>query len=83
MVAEKTTSKEQLIALLDDLPSEVLAEIADFIEFQRYKQSKTTREAGRPVPVKLGGLWAGAHISDEDIAAVRREMWDGIEDRFK
>jgi len=25
--------------------------------------------------VKLGGLWKGIDISDEDINEVRREMW--------
>lgn len=30
--------------------------------------------------VKLGGLWKGLDISEEDIAEVRRDMWG---DRFK
>lgn len=31
-------------------------------------------------PIKLGGIWEGINISEEDIAEARREMWG---DRFK
>lgn len=83
MVANATTTKEQIVSLLDELSDETLPEVVSFLEFQRYKQEHAQAEPKRPRPVKLGGLWAGVEITDEDIEAVRREMWDGIEDRFE
>ncbi len=82
MVAKEATAKERIVALLDDLPAEALAEVASFIEFQRYKLRRRVDLASRPRPVKLEGLSSGANISEEEIADLRREMWGGIEDRF-
>ena len=36
--------------------------------------------AKRIKAIKLGGLWKGIDISEEDIAEIRREMWG---ERFK
>ncbi len=34
---------------------------------------------GQPAPgVSLRGLWRGVDITDDDIAEVRREMWDNF-----
>ena len=86
MVAKNATrneTKAQIVDLLDTLPDDALPEVVSFIEFQRYKRERAEAEPARPRPVKLGGLWAGVQITDEDIEDVRREMWGGIEDRFK
>lgn len=77
------STRERIVTLLASLPDEVLPEVVTFIEFQWYKLAQQAANDGRPVPVKLGGIWAGVEITDEDIEAVRREMWDGIEDRWE
>lgn len=85
MVVQQRSAKDRLIALLDDLPEAALAEVVSFVEFQRYKVAigGTDDNAGRPIPVKLGGLLAGSNITDADMAAVRADMWDGIEDKHR
>ena len=83
MVASAENTKERIVALLDELPEDSLSEVVSFLEFQRYKRERADGKLTRPRPVKLGGLWAGVSITDEDIEAVRREMWSGIEERFK
>ena len=82
MVANAATTKDRIVALLDELPDDALAEVASFVEFQRYKLRRRVDRASRPRPVKLEGLSSGANISEEEIADLRREMWGGIEDRF-
>ena len=82
MVAKPSLTKESLITLLDDLPAEALAEVATFIEFQRFKLRRGIARTARPRPVKLEGLSSGANITEGEIAGLRREMWGGIEDRF-
>jgi hypothetical protein len=83
MVSSAKSTKERIVALLDELPEDSLSEVVSFLEFQRYKRERADAMLTSPRPVKLGGLWAGVNITDEDIEAVRREMWGGIEERFK
>jgi len=80
----RTTAKERVIALLDDLPDAALTEVVSFVEYQRYKleHPDLVNASPKPVPVKLGGLLAGSNITPEDIANIRAEMWDGISDRI-
>lgn len=73
MVASREDMKQHVLALLDTLPDESLFEVAAFLDFQQYKQDKQ-RASYRPVT--LDGLWRGMRIDDEEIADVRREMWD-------
>lgn len=82
MVANEADTRARIVALLDDLPEEALAEIVSFLEFQRFKLRHQSRRAAPPRPVKLEGLSSGANISEEEIAELRREMWGGLEDRF-
>lgn len=72
--------KRRLAAELDGLSAEALAEVASFLEYQRYKLEQETRSTPY-IPVKLGGLWKGVKITDEDIAEVRREMWANFGER--
>jgi len=46
-----------------------------FVEFLRSQ----VQEKPPYTPVALGGLWKGIEVTDEDIAAIRREMWAGFE----
>jgi hypothetical protein len=64
-----------------DLPR--LLEYLDSLDFGRRKTETTDeekREQKTPfrVVVKLGGLWKDHPISDEEIAAARKEMWTGF-----
>lgn len=72
--------KRRLATELDELPADALAEVASFLAFQRFKAGQVTRSTPY-VPVKLGGLWKGVKITDDDIAEVRREMWANFGER--
>lgn len=87
MAMTQPTAKQRLLAAIDELPDDALAEVASFAEYQRSKagEGRFPEPEADDTPlyraVKVGGLWKGIHISDEDIAEVRREMWDGFGDR--
>ncbi len=79
----KTTNltKQQLYKTIDELPPESLSEVAQFLEFLKFKQAR-----GQAIPqkriVKLGGLWKDQpEITEEDIAEARREMWGKFGER--
>lgn len=72
--------KRRLVAELDGLPADALAEVASFLAFQRYKLGQETRSTPY-VPVKLGGLWAGLGLTTEDLDEARREMWANFGER--
>jgi len=44
--------------------------VLDFVQFLR--QKKATVLGLRP---QLRGLWAGTHVTEEDITDARQEMW--------
>lgn len=73
MSAEIVT-RQQVIGAIQDLPGETLPELAEFVEFLRFK---TQKAQGVPPynPVALGGLWEGVVLTETDIAEARREMW--------
>jgi len=52
----------------------------DKVEIYTDGQSLKLVPVRRIKPVKLGGLWRGTDISEEDISKIRREMWGA---RFK
>ena len=65
------TIEEQVLEKLRDLPFDKRKEVLDFVDFLKQKN-------GPKKPLKsLRGLWAdlGIHITEEDIAEARREMW--------
>lgn len=81
-MAEKDVAlKERIVSSLDALSSESLAEVASFVAYQQHRQVLQPGDESKPVPVALGGIWAGVEITDEDIEAVRREMWEGFGER--
>jgi hypothetical protein len=63
---------ESFLEKLHQLPPDKQREVLDFVEFL---QKKT---AAQVVPRRsVEGLWAdlGSHITEEDIAEARAEMW--------
>jgi len=63
-----------------ELPQASLVELANYVEFLRFKVDKTKPKSEdadeRPFrPVKLKGLLKGYDFSPEFIAEARREMW--------
>jgi len=80
MVASREDVKQHVLALLESLPEESLSEVAAFLDFQQYKHEKRRGHADSFRPVALGGLWRGTRIGDEEIADVRREMWNRFAD---
>jgi Protein of unknown function (DUF2281) len=65
------TIEEQVLEKLRDLPPEKQKEVLDFVDFLKEKN-------GTKKPLRsLLGLWADLdiHITEEDIAEARREMW--------
>ena len=70
-------TKEDIIDEIDQLPPESLSELQTFIEFLRFKSKKES-----PKPIQLGGLWKNlTPVTEEDIAEVRREMWEQYGER--
>jgi len=65
------TIEQQVLEKLRDLPPDKQKEVLDFVDFLKEKNSpKKPRRS-------LLGLWAdlNTHITEEDIAQARREMW--------
>jgi hypothetical protein len=78
-MATTLLTRQQIIQTIQDLPAEALPEIAQFIEFVRFKAHST---GSTPyTPVALGGLWAGVTITEADIQQARREMWGNFGER--
>ncbi len=80
--------KQQVVTIVDTLPKETLTEVAIFLDYLQYKLEYPPTGMGVPLfqqtpykPVALGGVWEGVTITDEDIAAVRREMWGDFGER--
>jgi hypothetical protein len=82
MVANRQDLEGQILAGLRALSDEALAEVVQFLEYQRYKaemQEQPHDTSSRPV--KLGGMWTGHDLSEAEIDQVRREIWAGFGDR--
>jgi hypothetical protein len=65
------TVEEQVLEKLRELPPERQKEVLEFVDSLKEKE-------GTKKPLRsLEGLWADLdiHITDEDIAEARREMW--------
>lgn len=64
------TLEEQLIEKMRDLPPEKKKEVLEFVDSLRKNGPRVPRRS-------LLGLWADLdfHVTEEDIAEARREMW--------
>lgn len=74
----QTELKQQISKVLDTLPEDKLSEVALFLEYLQYKQGHKSAQRTPYTPVVMGNLWAGVTITDDDIAEVRRDMWQGF-----
>ena len=65
------TIEQQVLEKLRDLPPEKQKEVLDFVD------SLKAQNAPKAPLRSLRGLWAdlNIHITEEDIAEARREMW--------
>jgi len=65
------TVEEQVLVKLRDLPPEKQKEVLDFVDSLKGESGATRRRRS------LLGLWSDLnfHVTEEDIAAARREMW--------
>jgi hypothetical protein len=65
------TIEQQVLEKLRDLPPEKQKEVLDFVDSLKAKNGPNTPRRS------LLGLWAdlNIHITEEDIAEARREMW--------
>ncbi|HLE30622.1 MAG TPA: hypothetical protein VI793_21040 [Anaerolineales bacterium] len=73
-MANRLVTKEDILRVLESLPSDSLAEVQLFAEFLL---SRVMDQAAPPRRLaQLGGLWKGLPpITEADIAEARREMW--------
>lgn len=65
------TIEEQVLEKLRELPPDKQKEVLDFVD-------SLNEENGEKKPLRsLRGLWKdlNVHITEEDIASARREMW--------
>lgn len=82
MIAEGLTLTQKLQQDILELPQESLPELAQFIEFLRFKTKprKTKIKEAKPEydptdAIRLDGLFKGYEFSPEFIAEARRDMW--------
>ncbi len=68
------TIEERVLEKLRDLPADKQKEVLDFVDFLR-KKNGSKKPLG-----SLRGLWKdlNIHITDDDIAEARREMWGNV-----
>jgi hypothetical protein len=68
--------EQTIMEKLRMLSLEQRQEVLDFVEFLQQKKSVEKRQRR-----SLRGLWAdlGVHISEDDIAKARWEMWGNLE----
>ena len=81
MATSHAELKRRVLAAVKELPEDALAEVAMFLDYQRYRHRKRGANAPPYQPVALGGLWKGIQVTDEDIEAARSDMWDRWTDR--
>jgi hypothetical protein len=72
-----STTREQIIHALDELPPEYLDEVQQFLDYLRFKKQERKRDPA----AALGGLLQGYRFTEHDIAQARREMWSALGER--
>jgi len=75
-------TNKQVSESIKSLPDEGLGELANFVEYLRFKYQDKTRKGrsrGQVTRLKdLKGILKGYDFSPEDIAQARRELWVGL-----
>ena len=73
------TKVEELISIVQALPQEAIDDLLK----QAQTWSRESANATSYVAVKLGGMWQGVSVSEEDIQAVRAEMWSNFGEPYE
>lgn len=73
MALDVSFIKQEIITELDELPTENLLLLRDFMTFLRSRQVQ-----GRGRVVSLGGLWQPYQFSAEEISTARQEVWANL-----
>lgn len=77
MALDVSFIKQEIVTELDQLPTENLLLLRDFVAFLRSRQVQ-----GRGRVVSLGGLWQPYQFSAEEISAARQEVWSTLGQDF-
>jgi len=75
------TLKQKIFSALETIPPEGLKEVDSFLEYLHHRYRHQHSPSHNYVPVALGGLRKGIHISKKDIEEVRKEMWNNLNTR--
>ncbi len=75
------TLKKEIDVSLRELPPEGLIELANFLDYVRFKFKKSSSASSPYHPIALGGLWKDESIDEKGIDNLRKEMWSGFGDR--
>ena len=82
MAIDSGVLAQQIYEQARQLSPENLADLAQYVEFLRFKAQGATKEASTPGKlrvVKLRGLLKGYDFSPELLVEARREMWQSLE----
>ena len=73
--------KQKIHRLVDNLPPEQLGAAEVLLEKLRDENRVTTKD-GKSI-VRLGGLWKGVRINEEDIDEERKEIWGSLGEDYE
>ena len=76
MTTTPLVDKEEMLRALDELPPEAIAEVREFIEFQKYKAQAHT-PAGA---IAIHGWLKDFRFDSNEIELARNEMWTRFQD---
>lgn len=82
MTVDSGISAKQIYEQARELSPENLADLAQYVEFLRFKAQRGAKEITAPGKlrvVKLRGALKGYDFSPELLAEARREMWQGLD----
>jgi hypothetical protein len=81
MSIDVENKRQRIHDLVDSLPPDRLDTVESLLEQLRDEDRITIRDGKRFI--RLGGLWKGVKIDEEDIAEVRREMWGRLGEDYE
>lgn len=69
MEEPSVTLQDAVIENMRDLPLDKQQEVLDFVHFLRHRVAAPRQRRS------MKGLWTNVHITNQDIADARRDMW--------
>lgn len=72
--------QQEIINNIKHLPKEKLIELVDFSHFLKEHYGINTNNSNKKI-VKLGGLWKGIEINENEIKKTRKRIWEKLEDK--